>query len=123
VADTVYGHNPDLRQWLQAQGYAYALAVPSTEVIYVQTPAGMLLDDVGRIGHQLRRRDWQRLSQSLGTKGERLFDRAILPWMQAGTVDGRHFLVIRRCLDDPSLLAFYLVFAPPPWQCSKICRR
>jgi SRSO17 transposase len=113
VADTVYGHSPDLRQWLQAQGYAYALAVPSTEVICVQTPAGTLLSDVSHIVHRhLRPRDWQRLSQSQGTKGERLFDWAILPWMQAGTADGRHFLVIRRCLDDPSELAFYLVFAP-----------
>jgi SRSO17 transposase len=113
VADTVYGHSPDLRQWLQEQGYAYAMAVPCTEVICVQTPAGALLSDVGSIAHhQLRSRDWQRLSQSQGTKGERLFDWAILPWMQAGTVDGRHFLVIRRCLDDPSQLAFYLVLAP-----------
>jgi SRSO17 transposase len=112
VADTVYGHSSDLRQWLQEQGYAYALAVPSTEVIYAQTPTGTLLSDVGRLAHQVRRRDWQRLSQSLGTKGERLFDWAILPWMQAGCVDQRHFLVIRCCLDDPSTLAFFLVFAP-----------
>jgi SRSO17 transposase len=113
VADTVYGHSPGLRQWLQAQDYAYAMAVPSIEVICVQTSAGTLLADVGSIAHhQLRHRDWQRLSQSLGTKGERLFDWAILPWMQAGTADGHHFLVIRRCLDDPNTLAYYLVFAP-----------
>src|SRR5215469_13843713 len=37
VADTVYGHCPDLRLWLEEQGYAYALAVPSTEVVCVQT--------------------------------------------------------------------------------------
>ena len=120
VADTVYGHSPDLRLWLQEQGYAYALAVPSTEVISVQTSAGALLADVGSIVPRLRRRDWQRLSQSQGTKGERLFDWAILPWMQAGTVDGRHFLVIRRCLDDPTELAYYLIFAPPATSLSTI---
>ena len=32
--------------------------------------------------------------------------------MHAGTVDGRHWLVIRRCLDDPDELAYYLVYAP-----------
>ena len=112
VADTVYGHSPDLRTFLEAQGYAYALAVPSIDVICVQTPTGCLLSDVGSIAHhQLRARDWQRLSQSQGTKGERLFDWAILPWVQAGTVDGRHWVVIRRCLDDPTELAYYLVFA------------
>ena len=33
--------------------------------------------------------------------------------MHAGTVDRRHWLVIRRCLDDPDELAYYLVWAPP----------
>jgi SRSO17 transposase len=32
VADTVYGHCPDLRLFLEEQGYAYGLAVPATEV-------------------------------------------------------------------------------------------
>src|SRR5205807_6966818 len=80
VADTVYGHSPDLRQWLEEQGDAYALAVPSTEVVCVQTTAGCLLADVASIAHQaLGPHDWQRLSCSLGTKGERLFDWARLP--------------------------------------------
>ncbi len=114
VADTVYGHSPDLRQWLEAQGYPYALAVPSTEVVCVQTKAGCLLADVASIVHRtLRAQDWQRLSQSLGTKGERSFDWAMLPLVQRGVVDGRHFLVVRRCLDDPHELAYYLVWAPP----------
>src|SRR5712691_7734724 len=43
VADTVYGHCPDLRIFLEAHGYAYALAVPSIEIICVQTQAGCLL--------------------------------------------------------------------------------
>ncbi len=114
VADTVYGHSPTLRTFLEAQGYAFVLGVPNTEVVCVQTKAGPLLRDVGSIAHNLMHaRHWQRLSQSLGTKGERLFDWAILPWLQAGSVDGRHFLLIRRCLDPPHQLAFSLVFAPP----------
>ena len=73
VADTVYGHSPDLRSFLEEQGFSYALAIPSTEVVCVQTQAGLLLSDVASIAHQeLRARDWQRLSASLGTKGERL---------------------------------------------------
>ncbi len=43
VADTVYGHSPDLRAFLEEQGFSYALAVPSTEVVCVQTRAGLLL--------------------------------------------------------------------------------
>jgi SRSO17 transposase len=112
VADAVYGHSPDLRTFLQERALGYALAVPSIEVICVQTRDGPLLSDVGSIAHQLRAQDWQRLSMSQGTKGERLFDWAILPWMHGGTVDGRHWLLIRRCLDDPCELAYYLVWAP-----------
>ncbi len=114
VADTVYGHSPELRCFLEDQGYPYALAVPSTEVVCVQTRAGILLADVASIAHQaLRAQDWQRYSQSLGTKGERLFDWARLLLVHHGAVDGRHWLVIRRCLDDPDKLAYYLVWAPP----------
>src|SRR5207248_1774998 len=46
VADTVYGHCPDLRVFLEEQGYAYALAVPTIEVVCVQTRTGLLLSDV-----------------------------------------------------------------------------
>jgi SRSO17 transposase len=114
VADTVYGHCPDLRLWLEEQGYPYALAVPCTEAVCVQTRAGLLLSDVASIAHQaLRARDWQRLSQSQGTKGERLFEWARLPLVDRGAPDGRHWLVFRRCLDDPDELAYYLVWAPP----------
>lgn len=114
VADTVYGHSSDLRQWLEEQGFAYGLAVPCIEVVCVQTRAGILLSDVATIAHQaLHAKDWQRLSQSQGTKGERLFDWARLPVVHGGTVDDRHWLVFRRCLDDPHELAYYLLWAPP----------
>ena len=114
VADTVYGHSTDLRVFLEEQDHPYAMAIPCTEVVCAQTKTGLLLSDVGSIAHhRLRARDWQRLSASLGTKGERFFDWARLPVVQAGAVDGRHWLVIRRCIDDPNELAYYLVWAPP----------
>jgi hypothetical protein len=50
---------------------------------------------------------------SQGTKGERLFDWAIVPQIHRGIVDGCHFVVIRRCIDDPGKIAYYLVVAPP----------
>ena len=78
----------------------------------MQSRDGLLLADVGSIAHQVRAQDWQCLSMSQGTKGERLFDWAIFPWMHGGTADGHHWVVIRRCLDDPHDLAYYLVWAP-----------
>ena len=123
VADTVYGHCPDLRRWLEEQGYAYVMAVPSPEAVCVQTRTGLLLSDVASIAHQaLHARDWHRLSQSLGTKGERLFDWACLPVAHAGMLDARHFLLVRRCLDDPNTLAYFLVSAPPDTPLSLMVR-
>src|SRR5260221_4144847 len=88
VADTVYGHSPDLRLFLEEQGCAYAMAIPSIEVVCVQTKAGYLLSDVADIAHQaLRAKDWQRLSSSQGTKGPRLFDWATLPLLDRGAPD------------------------------------
>src|SRR5712692_9136084 len=55
VADTVYGHSPDLRIFLEEQGYAYALAVPCSEVVCVQTAEGCLLSDVGSLGQHAPR--------------------------------------------------------------------
>src|SRR5690348_1077094 len=113
VPDTVYGHCPDLHRFLEEHEYAYALAVPCTEAVCVQTRAGLRLSDVARIAQQVfRARDWYRLSQSQGTKGERVFDWARLPMVQAGVADGRHWLVVRRCLDEPREVAYYLVYAP-----------
>ena len=114
VADTVYGHSPDLRAFLEEQDCAYALAVPSIEVVGVQTLSGCLLHDVASIAQRaIRDNDWQRLSQSQGSKGPRRFDWARLPLLEHGTTDGRHWLVLRRCLEEPHELAYYLVFAPP----------
>jgi SRSO17 transposase len=113
VADTVYGHSSELRAFLEEQDLSYALAVPCTEVVCVQTRTGLLLSDVATIAQQaVRARDWQRLSASQGSKGERLFDWARLPIALAGVADRRHWLVVRRCLDEPHELAYYLVWAP-----------
>jgi SRSO17 transposase len=81
VADTVYGGNLDLRNWLEAHQYPYVLAVPCNE------PVGILTRDGQRKRVEvweveallLGAQDWQRLSMSEGTKGPRLFDWASVP--------------------------------------------
>jgi SRSO17 transposase len=115
VGDTVYGHSTDLRLWLQAQGYFSAMAVPANEVVCIQNAQGAYrIAEVANIEQQeLSVKDWQRLSMSQGTKGERYFDWAMLPVVHGGTVDSCHWLVFRRCIDDPSQRAYYLIFAPP----------
>jgi hypothetical protein len=109
----VYGGNLDLRLWLEAHGYSYVLAVACDEPVGIQTPEGRKRMTVAEAeALLLHSQDWHRLSMSCGTKGPRLFDWAVIPILHGWEDDGRHFLLIRRCLDDPSEEAYYFVFAP-----------
>ena len=113
VADTVYGGNLDLRIWLEAHQYSYVLAVACDEPVGIQTASGHQRLTVAEAeALVLPDSDWQRLSMSEGTKGPRLFDWAVMPMLHGWEDDGRHFLLVRRCLDDPSEKAYYFVFAP-----------
>jgi SRSO17 transposase len=113
VAHSVYGGNLDLRLWLEAHGYSYVLAVACDEPVGIQTPEGRKRMTVAEAeALLLHSQDWHRLSMSCDTKGPRLFDWAVIPILHGWEDDGRHFLLIRRCLDDPREKAYYFVFAP-----------
>jgi len=114
VADTVYGGNLDLRNWLEAHQYPYVLAVACTEPVEFQAPDGRRRAEAAVVeAFLLTDRDWQRLAMSEGTKGPRLFDWACVPMLHQWQDDGRHFLLIRRSITDPHEKTYYFVFAPP----------
>lgn len=114
VADSVYGGNVDLRIWLEEHQYCYVGAVANTEAVGIQTTSGRKRLTVAEAEVQmLTASNWERLSMSEGTKGPRWFDWAVMPILHRWEDDGRHFLLIRRRLDDPTEKTFYLVFAPP----------
>ena len=112
VADTVYGGNLDLRTWLEAHQYSYVLAVACDEPVGIQTASGRGQMTVAEAAVTFQPHDWQRLSMNDGTKGPRLYDWAVQPMLNAWEDDGRHFLLVRRCLDDPNEKTYYFVFAP-----------
>jgi SRSO17 transposase len=114
VADTVYGENLDLRTWLEEHQYSYVLAVACTEAVGIPTPEGRKRVTVAEAeALSFRTDDWQRISMSQGTKGPRWFDWAVIPMLHRWEDDSQHFLLVRRCLDDPGEKAYYFVFAPP----------
>ena len=114
VADTVYGANLDLRTWCEQHQYSYVMAVACNEPVGLMTPDGrrrrVEVREVEAL--LLHEQDWQRLSMSEGTKGPRLFDWAAVPLLHRWEEDGRHWLLIRRCLSDPLQKAYYFVFGP-----------
>jgi SRSO17 transposase len=113
VADTVYGGNLDLRNWLEAHRYSYVLAVACSEPVGFQTPAGRRREEAALVESFLPgEQEWQRLSMSEGTKGPRLFDWVAVPMLHQWEEDGCHWLLIRRSISDPQEKRYYFVFAP-----------
>ncbi|WP_420917153.1 IS701 family transposase [Dictyobacter halimunensis] len=114
VADTVYGSNVDLRNWLEHHHYHYVMAVACTEPVAFQTHEGRARIEAclieTRIPDQIQ---WQRISMCEGTKGPRLFDWAVVPLLHRWEDDGCHFLLIRRSIADPLEKCYYVVFASP----------
>jgi SRSO17 transposase len=109
TGDTIYGSDRNLRLWLEAEGHWFVLEVKSDEPLwqgFVQVRAEALLA-------QVPPEAWQRLSCGQGAKGERLYDWALvsLPRYQQSP-DVLHALLIRRNVNDPTDLAYYVVFAP-----------
>jgi SRSO17 transposase len=113
VADTVYGGNGALRAFLEAHQDFYGLAVACDEPVGIQTSEGRKRMTVQEVeARSFQAQDWQRISMSHGTKGPRLFDWAMMPMLHGWEDDGQDFLLVRRCVDDPSEKTSDVVFAP-----------
>jgi len=94
-------------------GRGVLVAVACNEPVGIQTALGRQWVEVRQVeALLLQEQDWQRLSMSEGTKGPRTFDWACVPILHRWQDDGRHWLLIRRNVDKPSLKAYYFVFGP-----------
>ncbi len=118
LGDSVYGSHRPLRTGLEQRSQAYALAVACKEKVQV---AGTR-KRVDQVARTLAPADWQRLSAGDGSKGPRLFDWALVEIAGAPTAGWKHWLVVRRSLEQgekPAAVAYFLVFAPattPLWE-------
>lgn len=111
LGESVYGSNRALRSGLEERWQAYALAVACQEKVEVQGRS----QRVDHVAQHLTPDSWQRLSAGDGSKGPRLFDWAQVPIAGREKQGWKHWLVIRRSLDEsakPAEVAYFLVFAP-----------
>jgi SRSO17 transposase len=123
VADTVYGTARGLREWLEEQQRSYVVAVPATRGVYhegAQRQAQSLAKD-------LPGEAWERVSAGRGSKGERLYDWACVPLpvpegTQAEGCQAGRWLLVRRQIDDPSELAYYLAYGPQQTSAEELIR-
>ena len=107
VADEVYGHDSKLRRFLEGRQMAYVLAVASDQRLWGPDFAQPRVDAITR---SLPERAWQCFSAGSGSKGERLYDWALLQWSKE---DGwARALLVRRSLEEKPECAYYLCYAP-----------
>ncbi|MDP9315943.1 MAG: IS701 family transposase [Chloroflexota bacterium] len=113
TGDTIYGGDRSLRVMLEQRDQPFVLAVPSNEPLWRDGPQYM---EARAIADMLPADAWQRLSAGDGAKGPRWYDWAWQPlWRLQLTPEERaqgHWLLIRRSVDDPTEVAYYVVFAP-----------
>jgi SRSO17 transposase len=107
TGDEVYGNDGQMRRWLEGRKIFYVLAVSAQYRVFYRGARRWAAE----IATLLPKKAWKRLSAGAGTKGERLYDWAVLP---LGEVDEerQRWLLIRRGISDPTDLAYYVVSAP-----------
>jgi SRSO17 transposase len=107
AADEVYGHDSKLRRFLEGRQMAYVLAVASDQRLW---QSDFMQHRVDAIARNLPASGWKRLSAGFGSKGERLYDWALMPLSKQ---DGwARALLVRRSIEEKPECAYYLCYAP-----------
>src|SRR5829696_2594057 len=117
TADEIYGGDRNLRRWLEAQEQAFVLAVTNNEPLWSDIGRGVRQERVSAMVASLTDGEWQRLSAGDGAKGPRLYGWARvalerLTWLGEEEVRWEHWLLVRRSIEKPEELAYYVVFCP-----------
>lgn len=111
TADSIYGGDRQLRMYLEAREQAFVLAVPSNEPLWLNGPNYKASEIAGGLAPHA----WRRLSAGDGSKGPRLYDWALVElWRLQLSEDEQqwgHYLLVRRSIEEPDELAYYVVFA------------
>ena len=109
VGDEVYGRDRRLRMDLEAREQPFVLTVASNEVLWYGAFRQVAAK---KIAASLGQEAWQTLSAGEGEKGPRLYDWVRAPLFRMAAPEWEHWLLARRSLEDPTEMAYYVVFAP-----------
>jgi SRSO17 transposase len=116
TGDTIYGSARRLRMFLEERGVPFVLGVKSDESLWTLEERGPGQLRAEKIAEGVKPEEWRRLSAGAGSKGERLYEWALLPLFRLQLSEEErhwgHWLLVRRNVEDPEELAYYVVFAP-----------
>lgn len=118
TGDTVYGDDRRLRLWLEERFQPFVLAVSCNEALWHGFQQMRADELVAQQADQ-----WVTLSAGEGAKGPRLYEWMRVPLARLGVEPGwAHWLLVRRHLNQPDDLAYYVVFAPAETSLSQLVR-
>jgi len=109
VMDEVYGGDSKFREFLESQEIGYVAAVPSNRKFMLGGRFVTVRDHAAG----MEEADWSRLSCGKGSKGERLYDWAFVPFRADKKAKFSRGLLVRRSIADPADQAFYLCHFRP----------
>ena len=108
TGDEVYGGDGGLRRWLESERRPFVLAVRANQYVW----AGFRECTVAALTEALPERAWHKITIAAGSKGPRRYAWA---WVVINSDPGpawRRWLLVRRSLDDPDDLAYYIAAGP-----------
>lgn len=109
TADSVYGDSPGLREALEARPIGYVLG---TSVNDATVPIELKFTSLRAVIEAIEPGRWHRLSAGTGSKGERVYDWAMVETSVIPRRGWRRSILVRRSLSDPSALSVYRCFHP-----------
>jgi SRSO17 transposase len=118
TADEVYGRDSKFRELLVNKGMGYVVAISCQQRLFLNGS----YDRVDRHVQAFPKRKWKKLSCGAGSKGQRFYQWAFVPFGIPTDKGLRKGLLVRRCLKDPEELAYYFTHAPQGTTLAKLVR-
>ncbi len=118
TADEVYGRDSKFRELLVNKGIGYVVAVSCQQRLFLDGR----YDRIDKHVQTFPKRKWKKLSCGPGTKGQRFYQWAFVPFGVPTEKGLRKGLLVRRCLKDPEELAYYFTHAPQGTTLAKLVR-
>jgi SRSO17 transposase len=108
TGDEVYGGDGGLRRWLESERRPYVLAVRANQYVWV----GFRQSTVAALVKAWPKRAWHEITIAAGSKGPRRYAWAWVPINNDLGPSWQRWLLVRRSLDDPEDLAYYIAAGP-----------
>ena len=118
TADEIYGRDTQLRRFLEKQGIGFVVAITCQQKLFLNGSYGRVDEHV----QDFPEKTWKRLSCGAGSKGERFYDWACVPFGIPTDKGLRKGLLVRRCIKNPEELAYYFTHAPRGTPLKKLVR-